>query len=235
MLARKLRAEHPTSLAFLDESGSIAHDRYFSVGCLKLPETGPLTKGIQKLRDRRQWYKEFHWVDLTQGTLDVYKAAIDAVAGIQEACFSCFIADRHDADPVQRFGDPWTAYEKMAEQLLMGSIKKEELVSVLADNYSTPDTVDFEGELKSNVNRRFDRLAVTTVCRLDSQSADPLQIVDLLTGAVAFEFKQSVGHGGQNTPKAILAKYVRGAFGVSSCLGGFRNQRFNVAIHRNPG
>jgi hypothetical protein len=71
------------------------------------------------------------------------------------------VADRQSADPVSRFGNEWTAYAKLAEQLLMGSIKPWEIVCVLADDYSAPDTVDFEGELKRNVNRRLERLAAS--------------------------------------------------------------------------
>ncbi len=48
----------------------------------------------------------------------------------------------------------------MSEQLLVGSIRKGVLVSVVADNYSTPDAVDFEGDIKSNVDRRLRRLNV---------------------------------------------------------------------------
>jgi hypothetical protein len=227
-----LPAENPTAVAFLDESGAIANDQFFAVGCLKLPEPAPLTRGIQRMRDRRQWYHELHWVALTKGALPVYEAAVDVVAGIEDARFSCFVADRSLADPVARFGNAWRAYEKLAEQLLMGTIKPWEIVSVLADDYSAPAGVDFEGDLKSNVNRRLGRLAVSSVCRLNSKSADPLQIVDLLTAAVAFEFKQAAGLAGKATPKAALAAYVRKSFGVPSVLGGYKDDRFNVAIYQ---
>ena len=78
------------------------------------------------------------------------------------------------ADPVSRFGSTWRAYEKLAVQLLLGSIKKPEIVTVLADNYSTPKHVVFERDVRSEVNHRLGRLAVANVCRLASQSADPL-------------------------------------------------------------
>ncbi len=61
---------------------------------------------------------------------------------------------------------------------------------------------------------------VTSVCRLDSRAAVPLQIVDLLTAAVAFEFPQRLGLAGAHSPKADLARYVRDAFSVSSFLKG---------------
>lgn len=48
----------------------------------------------------------------------------------------------------------------------------------------------------------FDRTAITTICRLDSKAAVPLQLVDLLVSAVAFEFRQSAGFAKQDSPRA---------------------------------
>lgn len=228
-----LDADHPTAVAFLDESGSISQDRFFSVGCLKLAEPSVLLRELQKLRDRRHWYKEIHFTDLTANALPFYEDVVDIVAA-SPAEFSCFVADRKVADPVARFGTPWKAYEKLASQLLIGSIKPREIVAVLADNYSTPDDVVFEQDVRAEVNRRLKRLAVLSVCRLDSGAADPLQLVDLLTSAVTFEFRQSAGIAGKRSPKASLAARVRKAYGVDSFLAGHQNDRINVKIHKAP-
>jgi hypothetical protein len=74
-----LSADHPTAVAFLDETGSIALDRFFGVGCLKLREPSVLLRQIQKLRDRRHWYAELHWVEMTQDTLPMYREVIDII------------------------------------------------------------------------------------------------------------------------------------------------------------
>jgi hypothetical protein len=186
---------------------------------------------VQKLRDREHWYQEIHFVDLTRGSLAFYKKVVDVVAAA-DVEYSCFVADRDAADPIARFGTPWKAYEKLAEQLLIGSVKPRELMTVLADNYSTPDTVHFEQDVRASVNARLGRLAITGVCRLDSSAADPLQLVDLLTSAVTFEFRQSAGLAGASSPKAQLAAYVRDVYGVKSFLAGHRGPRVNVQLHR---
>jgi len=121
-----------------------------------------------------------------------YLEVIDMVAG-SEAEFSCFVADRLTADPVRRFGTPYRAYEKLAAQLLIGSIRPREVVSVLADHYKTPHNVFFERDVRAEVNARLGRLAITPIVRLDSRAATPLQIVDLLTSAVTFEFRENAG------------------------------------------
>ena len=231
--SRHLAADHsPTGVAFLDESGSISQDRFFTVGCLKLAKPSVLLRRIQALRDQRHWYGEIHWTDLTRAAVPFYKEIVDVVVA-SDASFSCFVADRDHHDPVRRFGSPWAAYQRLAEQLILGSISKGEILIVLADNYSTPAHVKFEEDLKADVNRRLGRLGVLEVCRLDSRSTDALQVVDVLTSAVTFEFRQSAGLAGATSPKAALAAYVRDAYGFGSCLAGYRCPGLNVALYED--
>lgn len=213
-----LHVGHPTAMIFLDETGAISRDRFFAVGCLKLSEPSILVRRLQKLRDRHHWYKEFHFADLTRNTLPIFREVVDVIEGYTGTQFSCFIADRQVADPVARFGTHWLAYEKMAQQLLIGTISPGEIVSVLADDYSTPDDVTFEIDVRDVVNGRLGRCAITSICRLDSRAAAPLQAVDVLTSAVAFEFRQAAGQAGKTSPKAQLAEHVRDVFGVASWL-----------------
>jgi hypothetical protein len=230
----KLRSDHGTAPAFLDETGSISQDRFFAVGCLILPEPSDVVRKIEKLRDKRHWYSEIKWAELTEGTVDLYRDLVE-IAATSDARFSCFVADRETADPVERFKrNPWLAYEKLATQLLIGSAKPWELLSVMADKYSTPDNVVFEKDLRAEVNRRLGGLTAVTVCRLDSRSCDPLQLVDVLTGAVTFEFRQNAGLAGTGTPKAKLVAEFREIYGVPTVLGGCKTNKINVAIYRNP-
>ena len=215
---------------FLDEAGFIARDRFFAVGCLKLSEPSVLLRQVQKLRDQRQAYHEIHFKNVTRDSLPFYRAVVDLVAA-SDGSFSCFVVDRDAADPIARFGSHWLAYEKLAKQLLLGTIRRRELVVVLADNYSTPDNVVFEQDVRAAVNKQLKRLAVVSVCRLDSRATDALQIADLLTSAVAHEFRQTAGMASKYNAKAILAKYIRGQYGVESCLKGCRDERLNVALY----
>ncbi|MFD8704490.1 DUF3800 domain-containing protein [Kitasatospora sp. NPDC059648] len=222
----------PTAVAFLDESGAIAKDRFFAVGCLKLEEPARLLRAVQLLRDREHWYQEIHYVALTRDTLPFYRKVVDLLVE-SDAVFSCFVCDRDAADPVARFGGQFEAYESLAFQLLLGSIRPFEVVTVLADNYSTPAGVTFEESIKARVNQRLQRLAVSKVVRLDSRAADALQLVDLLVSAVAFEFRQSVGAAGLRSPKAQLAGYVRQKYEVATFLNGCKTEALNIKIYRD--
>jgi hypothetical protein len=215
---------------FLDEAGFIARDRFFAVGCLKLSEPSVLLRQVQKLRDQRQAYYEIHFKNATKHSLPFYRAVVDLVAA-SDGSFSCFVVDRDAADPIARFGSHWLAYEKLSKQLLLGTIRRRELLVVLADNYSTPDNVFFERDVRAAVNKQLKRLAVVSVCRLDSKTSDALQIADLLTSAVAHEFRQAAGMASKYNAKATLAKYMRSQYGVKSCLKGCRDERLNVALY----
>ncbi|WP_290655941.1 hypothetical protein [Kocuria sp.] len=96
---------HPTSLAFLDETGSISQDRFFAVGLLLHPEPSRVLRSIQKYRDRNHYYGEFHLTELTQGALNTYKGFVDTVLADRDFRFFCFVADRDLADPVRRSVD----------------------------------------------------------------------------------------------------------------------------------
>lgn len=192
-----------------------------------------LLRPLQHLKDRHHWYKEIHWVDITRLALPFYREVVDIVAATPSLRFACFVADRRVADPVRRFGSRWTAYEKLAEQLIVGAIRRDELLSVLADEYSTPAEERFEQNVREGVNGRLGRLAVVNVCRLDSKSALPLQVADLLTSAVAFEFRERLGLAGSTSPKAQLAEYVRESLGVSSFVNGVSTSRVRVAIYED--
>ncbi|MGH2704715.1 MAG: DUF3800 domain-containing protein [Actinomycetota bacterium] len=218
---------------FLDETGTIANDRIFAIGCLKLPEPARLMSELQLLRDRSHLYNEIKFADVTAGQFGQYKKFVDVVAAQRDARFFCFVADRDIADPIQRFGTPWDAYARLAEQLIVAVMQPNELAAVLADKYSTPKHVLFEESLRASVNRRFDRLAIVSVCRLDSKSCDGLQVVDLLTSATAFEFRQAAGAASSTSPKANLSMYVRTALGTASCLGGWRNATHSVAVYNH--
>lgn len=229
-----LPRDHPCATVFLDETGAIARDRYFAVGVVKAPEMAPVLRALQKFRDQKQWYGEIHFTYLKPRALDLYKRVVDLVldpaSGVE---FWCFVADRDVADPIVRFGSAWDAYSKLAEQLVHASIRPGEVIAVMADNYSAPDHVLFEQQLRSSVNRRQKRLAVASVCRLDSKCCDGLQIADLLTAAVAHEFRAKAGLASTTGPKAELAAHVRAALGTKSCLGGWRSAAHSVQLYGN--
>lgn len=215
----------------LDETGAISNDRFFAVGLVKCSTPSVMLRTVQKFRDRRHFYGEFKFSSITRDSLPLYLDLATDVFGCGDMSFRCFLADRHQADPVVRFGNQWQAYLRMAEQLVLGALAFNEVASVLADNYSTPDHVQFEDDLRSQVNRRTARLAITSVVRLDSRSADGLQVVDMLTSAAAFEFRATSGLANEASPKGKMSKHVRDLLGVESLLGGLYDGKHSLRIY----
>src|SRR6266851_5138687 len=86
---RQAAEDHPTAVAFLDESGAIAQDRHFAVGCLKAADPDILLRAVAKLRDRRRWYGEIHFTDLKPRSLRLYEEVVDVLQSV-DVTFSCF-------------------------------------------------------------------------------------------------------------------------------------------------
>jgi hypothetical protein len=227
-----LHESHPTSVAFFDETGAIASDRFFTVGLLRIDDHATLLKEVKALRKRRRFWDEFKWSGITVGNQRAYLELIDLLVA-SPAKFSCFVADRHVADPVARFGSTFAAYEKLATQLLIGSVRPFELTSVLADNYSAPNDRCFENSVRDECNGRLHRLAVVSVVQVDSAATEGLQLVDVLTGAVGFGFRADAGLGSHQSHKGQVAAHLRALCGVTDFNAGHKDADFNVKIYEH--
>lgn len=176
-------------------------ERFFGIGALKLAEPAALMRDLQLLRDRRDFREELHWANFdkarTRGDssrLEFAEEIMDLFFAADEAKFCCHIADRQNGDLTAQFrGHPHAgerAYEQLASKVLRDVLDAEEIVSILADRRSTSPEVDFESDVARSVNRSANRLAVASVCRIDSRSVDLLQLVDLLLGAATLDLRQ---------------------------------------------
>ena len=176
-------------------------------------------------------YEHTKWVKrrtlyVTADSLPLYKRFLDNALGSDGGRMFCFVADRNVADrnvadPIVRWGTQRDAYAKMTEQLIIASVSGLEVVTVLADQYSTPRYVTFEENVRSAVIRRLGRLAAVSVTRLDSRSSDGLQVTDLVTSSIAHEFRSEVGLAATTNAKAALSKHALGLIGAQTCLQGW--------------
>ncbi|WP_186763147.1 DUF3800 domain-containing protein [Lentzea tibetensis] len=227
-----LHPDHPTSVAFFDEAGAISSDRFFAVGLLRVANHADLLKEVKKLRKAHGYHDEFKWAGLTTRNRQAMADLIDLLLD-SDAIYSCFVADRSVADPVERFGDSFQAYEKLATQLLHGSVRPHELVSVLADHYSAPNNRSFENTVRRDCNARLRRLAVVSVVQVDSGATEGLQLVDVLTGAVAFGFKADNGLASHDSLKGRTAARLRARLGVENFASGHVSTGFSVRVYEH--
>ncbi len=210
----RLPVDHPTAVIFLDETGVVhRRDRFFGIGVLKLTDPAPLLRGVQLLRDRHDFRDELHWANFDKGTraddprLAFAKEVMDLFFGSGGARFCCHIADRQNGDLAAQFkGHPHAgerAYEALASKILREVIDDEEIVSILADRRSTSPDVTFERDVTRSINHAKGRLAVVSVCRMDSRSTDALQLVDLLLGAATLDLRQGRTESGSQKQQLL--------------------------------
>jgi hypothetical protein len=219
------------SFGFLDETGTLGspRDPVFAVGLLRTRDPYELQRPMQRIRDKQHFYDEVKWSQVSAKKLPLLKTIVD-VFFASPATVSVFVTDKQKHDPIARFGGLFEAYECLARQLVWGSIKRGETMFLIADEYSTPPTVTFEENVRDHVNKKLRRKAVAGVCRMRSSGIDLLQLVDLLLGAVVYEYKVDTGATGSGTyrPKVQLLEYIKEKAGVDSFVGGYRDGRINV-------
>jgi hypothetical protein len=102
-----LHKSHPTSVAFFDETGAIASDRFFTVGLLRVEDHARLLKDVKLLRGRHRFRDEFKWSGITAANQQVYKELIELLIA-SPAKFSCFVADRPTLLPASEAPSPRT-------------------------------------------------------------------------------------------------------------------------------
>jgi hypothetical protein len=229
------RAPSPKhAFAFLDETGTLhaARDPYFAVGLLRCREPYALLRPLQRMRDREKFYDEIKWNKVSGKKLPILRTAIDVFFGTREASFSAFIVDKQQYDVIARFGGQFAAYDALARQLVRGSMRRGEVLWVIADEYSTPPTVTFEENVRDYVNLKLRREAVAGVCRMRSSGVDLLQLTDILLGAVVFEHKLARGLA-RYKPKRELLEYVKHKAGAPTFLGGYQDDQLNVREYRD--
>jgi hypothetical protein len=218
-----LPVHHPTAVIYLDESGVIKTDRFFGIGCLKVVDDPALRRSLHGHRQRLECMNdEIHWsafnkAPTAQGSLfDLAVAAIDSFFDLDGVSFCCAVADRQNGDLVGSYRSSWAAYEALSVQALNRTVGAEEVVSVVADHVDTPNDVRFEDEVKKELNRSRERLAITTLTRAHSHAMEGLQLADLLLGAAMFDFRRGRDSPSPKSQKSELCDYLLDRCGVPS-------------------
>jgi hypothetical protein len=233
---RKNQTETSHAFMFLDETGTLGgqRDPFFAVGLLQCAEPYKLLRPIQRIRDKQAFYDEIKWNKVSNKNLPILKDIVSMVLS-RDCRFHVFIADKTKHDVIGRFGGQFKAYECLARQLVIGTVRPNEMVWVVADEYSTPSHEPFEENVRDYVNRKLARTAVANVCRMRSGGVDLLQVIDLLLGAIAYEYKVDSGvvQSAAYKPKGLLLDHLKKEAGVATFVGGYRDDRLRVVEYRN--
>jgi len=192
-----------------------------AIGALKFPSGhGRLVTELQQFRDRSEWRSECHFSDAKRLNAHCYREVVRIVAA-SDTRFTCLLVDRRQNDPFDRQGAlPWKVHAQLTISVLGRAISGNEIISATVDNLTMPGDVNYEGYVRSAVNRQRGRLAVATVCRMDSRACWGIQVADVLTGAVAHQYRQACdARVKAGTPKGSLAAFVAEQFNLDTLVG----------------
>ena len=117
--------------------------------------------------------------------------------------------NKDDIDFEKEFeNNPYKAYQGFTEILLKQSIEDNEVLTILADYVTTPKDIKFEVDVKHNINKTLDRLAIGGIHRVDSKGVNIIQIVDLLIGSVVYCYKRDLKLVSGDKNKVKILKLV---------------------------
>lgn len=230
-LSLKNYREIRTPFVFFDETGSINDkvNRFFCLGMIKCLQPFYLDSKIRAIRQKNQFYDEIKWNTLSKLKLGVIKEIVETVFDTPGIYFSSIVINKDEIDFAKEFeNNPYKAYQGFTEILLKQSIEDNEVLTVLADYVTTPKEIKFEVDVKHNINKTLDRLAIGGIHRVDSKGVNIIQIVDLLIGSVVYCYKRDLKlvSGDKNKVKIlnlVLEKVQRENF-----IGGVSAKKFKV-------
>jgi len=225
-----------TPFVFFDETGSINDqaNRFFGLGMIKCMQLYYLDYGIRQIRQKYQFYDEIKWNTLSKAKIKIIKLIINQVFSTPGIYFAAIIINKNDINFEKQFhNNPYQAYQEFSENLLISNIQANEVLTILADYITTPRSVRFEVDIKHNLNQALGRLAISGVHRVDSKGVTLIQIVDLLLGAVIYEYKLKYKLVKGDRHKLTILGYIRGQLNKKSLIDIKSLKRFRVIEYTN--
>ncbi|MFZ4648452.1 MAG: DUF3800 domain-containing protein [Patescibacteria group bacterium] len=226
-----------SKFCFLDESGSLSNLRepLFTLGIIKISQPFYLSSKISYERSKRQFFDEVKFNKLSKNNINFAKFVVDSFLDTKSLNFYSYTLDKEGDFFKSNFAkDPWEAYEEISLALLSDAVlAHKEILILIADYITTPNSVKYEVNIKKIMNAKKGRLAMAGVCRFDSKSNDLLQVVDLLIGIIAYDLKISAGMVTGDKFKIQLVNYFKENLGVKDFVGGFKNRNFNIFVDKD--
>jgi hypothetical protein len=230
---------HPSEIieVYIDESSQTGH-QYLVLGGIGVEATdgARLTDLLQRARLPELPAGEAKWVKVSRSKLSAYKRIVDVIFGNGDLVhFHSLVVNTHDLDhKTFNQGNRDIGFNKEIYLLAMkfGKIYKTKLFHVYPDRRKTSQNPN---DLRLILNRGCAKVGDTRDwpfrrCQFrDSDQTLPLQLVDILTGAIAFALNGHANAPNASVAKIEMSKYVLGCAGIMNPLAGTpRTGRFTI-------
>jgi hypothetical protein len=210
---------------WIDESGSVSTaGKCMVVGGIKTRKPDDLQRAIHAVREKHGYWSELKFGRMSAGKYRVFTDVVDALEESDAHLVATVIDDT--CNPFKG-KDPWEAQAEVVAQLVVGSIRRNEVGAIFMDGLSTPAGRSMGNRVKRIVNTRLQGSPILLGISLDSTANDLLQAADLVVGAI--RYARTVR--GEDTEKAQVARRVSAAFGLDG-LKDQRTARANIATLR---
>jgi len=147
---------------------------------------------MQRIRDRQHFYDETKWNKVSEKKLPLMIDLVNVFLS-SDATFTAFVADKTKHDVISRFGGPFKAMRRSPDSLSApASAVARRCTSSPTSTARLPPRRS-EENVRDYVNKKLNRPAVAGVCRMRSSGVDLLQLIDVLLGAVVYEYKAERG------------------------------------------
>jgi len=205
---------------------------------------GKEDEAIRILRSNYRFEMKFD--NVRPSTLSYYEIMVDIFLADPENRFSVMIVDRENPSFTEKGAeDEWEAYTKYVALLVVKEMKNmpKDRLCLIADEITRPrkKPLSLEGTLMSKIREEAVKEEVVFsnlfgALSIESHSNLPMQLCDVLLGAVMYDHKKQAGLNSENTEKKkeALTNKIRSALGVSTLAGeimGSPGASFNVFQH----
>lgn len=209
---------------FIDETGVLYKDpkqRFFGLGFLKLENTAPyfelLHKELSKAKGRINERFEFKFNRINRNNYTFYSDLIDLYFKCPENYFCSFLIDKEnpEIDIDKYFKSTWDAYISYMKLLIRRNMDKRDKIFILADYLDKPKCSSRYYEVEIKAMRKNGKRIVANCCMLESHASLYIQIVDILLGAIAYDFKlERIDEFKGNNYKKRIVDLIKGKLNV---------------------
>lgn len=218
--------------AFIDESGTLAHDedqRFFSIGLLLIEDTSRITQELSLIRNQaiaglnaKGKGFEFKFNRITNRSRPFYELLIDTVLSHPvRICVLALDKTNPEIDYESRFKFTWDAYIYFVKHILKHNVKPEKPCIVLADYIHKPKKCSHYLETELKLLPQVDNATM-----LESESANLIQLIDLLVGCVTFQFRRRENSSRSvNESKAAVSDYLMNKLDIATLAQDFSVQK----------